>query len=81
MFPAGIVGILRFFFGVQHRCACDVSTMDTSDLPALFPPRIAVFRTTSLPRLPARASVSEVMTLTCLKSEETAQLLRPTAQR
>ena len=27
--PAGIVGILRFFFGVQRRCACDVSTMDT----------------------------------------------------
>ena len=27
--PAGIVGILRFFFGVRRRCACDVSTMDT----------------------------------------------------
>ena len=25
--PAGIVGILRFFFIVRRRCACDVSTM------------------------------------------------------
>ena len=70
--PAEIVGILRFVLGVQRRCACDVSTMDTSDLPALFPPRIAVFRTTSLPRTPVRTSVSEVMTLRCLRSEETA---------
>ena len=31
--PVGIVGILRFVLGVQRRCACDVSTMDTSDLP------------------------------------------------
>ena len=29
MFPAGIVEILRFFFVVRRRCACDVSTMDT----------------------------------------------------
>ena len=29
MFPAGIVGILRFFFVVWRRCACDVSTLDT----------------------------------------------------
>ena len=29
-------------------------------------------RTTSLPWVPARAGVSEVMTLTCLRSEETA---------
>ena len=35
--PAEIVGILRFFFGARRRCACDVSTMDTSDLPDLFP--------------------------------------------
>ena len=27
--PAGIVGILRFFFGVRRRCACGVSTVDT----------------------------------------------------
>ena len=27
--PAEIVGILRFFFGVQRRCGVDVSTMDT----------------------------------------------------
>ena len=31
--PAGIVGILRFFFGVRRRSGVDVSTMDTSDLP------------------------------------------------
>ena len=29
MFPAGIVGILRFFFGVRRRSGVDVSTMDT----------------------------------------------------
>ena len=28
--PAGIVGILRFLFGVRRRCACDVSTVDTT---------------------------------------------------
>ena len=71
--PVGIVGILRFFFVMQRRCACDVSTMDTSDLPDLFPPRIAASRTTGLPRVPVRTSVSEAMTLTCLTSEETAQ--------
>ena len=27
--PAGIVEILGSFFGVQHRCGVDVSTMDT----------------------------------------------------
>ena len=27
--PEGIVEILRSFFGVQHRCGVDVSTMDT----------------------------------------------------
>ena len=79
--PAEIVGILRFVLGVQRRCACDVSTMDTSDLPALFPPRIAVFRTTSLPRTPVRTSVSEVMTLKCLRSEETAQCPKPSIPR
>ena len=62
MFPAGIVGILRFFFGVRIRCAFNVSTLDTNDLPGLFPPRIAASRTTSPPRAPARASVSEVIT-------------------
>ena len=35
--PAGIVGILRFFFGVRIRCAFNVSTLDTNDLPGLFP--------------------------------------------
>ena len=29
MFPAGIVGILRFFFGVRRRSGVDVSIMDT----------------------------------------------------
>ena len=35
--PAGIVEILRLFFGVRLRCAFNVSTMDTNDLPGLFP--------------------------------------------
>ena len=35
--PAEIVGILRLIFGVQHRCGIDVSAVDTSDLPDLFP--------------------------------------------
>ena len=54
--PAGIVGILRFFFGVRRRRACDVSTMDTDAPPDL----TLAPRATSLPRVPARASVSEV---------------------
>ena len=35
--PAGIVGILRFFFIVRRRCACDVSTMDTQAPSCLAP--------------------------------------------
>ena len=35
--PAGIVEILRFLPGVWRRYAFNVSTMDTSDLPGLFP--------------------------------------------
>ena len=74
--PAEIVGILRFFFGVQRRCGVDVSTMDTHtpscpDMPR--PSAALASRATSLPRVPARASVSEVMTLRCLRSEETTQ--------
>ena len=77
MFPAGIVGILRFFFGVRRRSGVDVSIMDTPPVtPHPFGPTLAS-RTTSLPRVPARASVSEVMTPTCLRSEESAQI--PTA--
>ena len=78
--PAGIVEILRFLFGVQPRYAFNVSTMDTSDLPG--PARPLPFgpaltsKTTSLPKAPARASVSEVMTPTCLRSEETAHETR-----
>ena len=74
--PAGIVEILRFLFGVQRRYAFNVSTMGTSDLPG--PARPLPFgpaltsKTTSLPKVPTRASVSEVMTPTCLRSEETA---------
>ena len=36
-YPTGIVGILRFFFGVRLRCACDVSTMDTHTPSCLSP--------------------------------------------
>ena len=35
--PAEIVGILRFFFGVRRRCACDVSTVDTHTPSCLAP--------------------------------------------
>ena len=35
--PAGILGILRFFFVVRRRCACDVSTMDTHTPSCLAP--------------------------------------------
>ena len=74
--PAGIVEILRFFFGVRRRYAFNVSTMDTSDLPG--PARPLAFdlalasRTISPPKAPARASASEVMTPICLRSQETA---------
>ena len=37
VFPAGIVGILRFLFGVRRRCACDVSTVDTHTASCLAP--------------------------------------------
>jgi len=37
MFPVGIAGILRLFFGVRRRCACDVSTMDTHTPSCLAP--------------------------------------------
>ena len=56
--PVGIVGILRFFFGARRRCACDVSTMDTDKPSDLFPRLIVAPRTVTLPRRPARASVS-----------------------
>ena len=37
MFPAGIVEILRFFFGVRRRSGVDVSTMDTHTPSCLAP--------------------------------------------
>ena len=37
MFPAGIVGILRFFFVVRRRSACDASTVDTHTPSCLAP--------------------------------------------
>ena len=82
--PAEIVGILRFFFGVQRRCGVDVSTMDTHtpSCPVMPRPSAALAsRTTSLPRVPARASVSEVMTPKCLRSEETAQRVKGATAR
>ena len=45
--PAGIVGILRFFFVVRRRCACGVSTVDTDS------PSCLVSRTPSPPGPPA----------------------------
>ena len=50
----------------------DVSAVDTTLVtPHPFGPLASW--TTSLPRVPARAGVSEVMTLRCLRSEETTQ--------
>ena len=37
MFPAGIVGILRFLSGVQRRYGVNVSAVDTSGPPDFFP--------------------------------------------
>ena len=77
-YPARIVGILWFLSVVKRRCARDVSTMDTSDPPDLFPLRIVTSRTTSPPKVPTRASASELITPTCLPSEKTAQTTRET---
>ena len=78
MFPAGIVGILRFFFGVRIRCAFNVSTLDTNDLPGLFPSAHRHPQDHQPVSGPVRASVSEGMTPTCLRSEETThETLRP----
>ena len=57
--PAGIVGILRFLSGVQPRFGVNVSAVDTTLVtPHPFGPLASW--TTSLPRVPARVSVSEV---------------------
>ena len=57
--PAGIVGILRFLSGVQPRFGVNVSAVDTTPVtPHPFGPLASW--TTSLPRVPARVSVSEV---------------------
>ena len=79
--PAEIVGILRIFSGVWRRYTFNVSTMDTHTPVMPRPSATLAPRATSLPRVPARASVSEVMTLTCLRSEETAQHLEPSTAR
>ena len=76
--PAGIVGILRFFFGVRIRCAFNVSTLDTNDLPGLFPSAHRHPQDHQPVSGPVRASVSEGMTPTCLRSEETThEMHRP----
>ena len=78
MVPAGIVGILRFFFGVRIRCTFNVSTLDTNDLPGLFPSAHRHPQDHQPVSGPVRASVSEGMTPTCLRSEETThEMHRP----
>ena len=57
--PAGIVGILRFVLGVQPRFGVNVSAVDTT-LVTPHPFGSLASWTTSLPRVPARVSVSEV---------------------
>ena len=81
MFPAEIVGILRFFLVVRRRCACDVSTMDTHTPSCLAPDPPSPPGPPDCPWVPARASVSEVMTPKCLRSEETTQHPEPTNPR
>ena len=71
--PAGIVGILRFFLGEQSRLGVNVSAVDTDAPPDLFPSSCPRFQDHRPAKVPARASVSEVMTLRCLRSEETTQ--------
>ena len=73
MFPVGIVGILRFFFGVQRRCACDVSAVDTSKPSGLFPPRIVTLRTTSTIPESCLSECLRSHDTRCLTSEEPAQ--------
>ena len=70
--PAGIVGILRFFTGVQSRFGVNVSTMDTHTPSCLAPKPPSPPGPPACPGVSARASVSEVMTPTCLPREETA---------
>ena len=53
MFPAGIVGILRFFFVVRRRCACDVSTMDTDPPSCLVPKPPSLSGPPACPGFPA----------------------------
>ena len=71
--PAKIVGIPRFLFGVQRLNGVDVSTMDTRTCQAAFIGSPSSSGRAAPPWGPARASDSEVMTLTCLRSEETRQ--------
>ena len=79
--PAGIVGMLRFFTGVQSRFGVNVSTMDTHTPSCLAPDPPSPPGPPACPRVPARVSVSEVMTLTCLRSEETGGCPEPTNLR
>ena len=71
--PAGIVGILRFLSGVQRRYGVNVSAVDTSGPPDFFPSPHPRLQDHQPAQSPARARVSEFMTLKCLRSEETAQ--------
>ena len=83
MLTAGIVGILRLFVGIRRRCGVDVRAMDTDALSGLFHRSTVSSRATgpASPRVPARASMSEVMTLACLRSEEIKQPHRRRAAR
>ena len=36
--------MLRFFFGVRRRCVCDVSTVDTGNLPGPVRPLPSAYR-------------------------------------
>ena len=63
MFPAGIVEILRSFFGVQHRCGANVSAVDTDAPPDLFP--------SSCPRFQGHRPAQGSCPSGCLRSHDT----------
>ena len=63
MFPAGIVGILRFFLGEQSRLGVNVSAVDTDAPPDLFP--------SSCPRFQGHRPAQGSCPSGCLRSHDT----------
>ena len=70
--PAGIVGILRFFTGMQSRFGVNVSAVDTDAPPDLFP--------SSRPRPQGHRPAQGSRPSGCLRSKETAWHAHPSAK-